>query len=377
MSLLRQTVAVLLAAIVASTPAQSPTPPQTPTPDTQTRSADTLPMDATEDCVTAPLTDKQHYFPSYLDDPFPQLKAAVPALRSLKFESHPVTDPEDAEPILNQAAEALATMVPKVPNLIAKEELSQANVALPYVSGGVAQITNASVRRGSSPTLSGGSSASAVQGEDLNRVLEGMLEAPQQRTIFSYRIRSVDDPVLGPILEEYRTNAKDQTIARNDFSAGNPRSVGYGSTWLMFVPDNLKELRFRYLGRQKISGHETMVVAFAQDPSVATMRPTVRMGDNGCRYLIQGILWIDQSFFEIVRLQTDLLTPLTALKLHQLRSELRFSEVKIPARNLIIWMPTEVKIAWQGADSAGIELHRYSNYRLFGATSRIILPDPE
>ncbi len=107
------------------------------------------------------------------------------------------------------------------------------------------------------------------------------------------------------------------------------------------------------------------------------MRAAVGVGADACRYLIQGILWIDQSSFEIVRLQTDLLSPLTGIHLTQLRSELRFSEVKIPTRNLILWMPSDVKISWLGKDTAGIELHHYSNYRLFAATSRIILPDPE
>ena len=86
---------------------------------------------------------------------------------------------------------------------------------------------------------------------------------------------------------------------------------------------------------------------------------------------------VSPSSFEIVRLETDLLSPLPGVHLTRLRSELRFSEVKIPTRNLILWMPSDVKISWQGKDAAGVELHHYSNYRLFAATSRIILPDPE
>src|SRR5947209_16850350 len=37
-----------------------------------------------------------------------------------------------------------------------------------------------------------------------------------------------------------------------------------------------------------------------------SLMATVRMGSgNGCRYLVQGLLWIDEAFFEIVRLRTD------------------------------------------------------------------------
>jgi hypothetical protein len=379
MSLLRQSiVAALLAAIIASAPAQSPTPPPSPTPDSQPLPADTSPLADIKVCTTTPDPDKpQLRFPSYLDDSFSQLKSAVPALRTLKFEDHPATGADDAEPTLNQAAQVLVAMVPRVPNLIAKEELTQASVTLPYTTGAGAQIVNTSSRRNSIPSLSNSATANPVLGEDLNKVLESMIDQPQQRTTFSYRIRSTDDPTFGAVLEEYRTNAKDQALNKNDFSAGNPRSVGFGSTWLMFVPANLPQARYRYLGRQKIDRHNTLVVAFAQDPQHAIMRAAVGIGPDACAYLSQGILWIDESQFQIIRLQTDLLAPLTGIHLNQLRSELHISEVKIPTRNLTLWMPAEVKISWQSKDSAGMELHRYSNYRLFGATSRIILPDPE
>jgi hypothetical protein len=397
MSLLRQSVALLLAALIASAPAQTPSPPPPPIPtnlqqQTQEQTqeqpdkpeklpaAAPLPA-ALATCISAPRTSdnvRPAYFPSYLEDSFLQLRTAVPALRTLRFEDHPATTADDAEPILNQAAEALIAMVPRVPNLIAKEELSQVNIPLPYQPNTGTISTNVgSTRRGMAQVTTTPSSSGPAQGADLEKVLENMLDQPQQRTYFSYRIRAAQDPNYGPVLEEYRTNAKEQSVDPNDYSAGNPRSVGYGNTWMMFVPANLQESRFRYLGRQKIDRHDTLVIAFAQDPDHATMRAAVGVGADACRYFIQGILWIDQSFFQIIRLQTDLVSPLTGIHLNQLRSELRFSEVKIPTRNLILWMPSDVKISWQGKDSAGMELHRYSNYRLFAATSRIIIPDPE
>jgi hypothetical protein len=387
MSLLRQSAAVLLAALVASAAAQSPPIPDPPTPaDLQEQApapeklpaATPLPASLPNCATTSRASDTSRPFPSYREDSINQLRTAIPALRTLKFEDHPATTSGDVDPILNQAAEALIAMVPRVPNLIAKEELSQVNLTLPYQpTTGLLATNTAPGRRGSPQISATTSSSSPVQGEELQKVLENMLDTPQQRTTFSYRIRAALDPTFGPVLEEYRTDAKEQTVDRNDFSAGHPRSVGYSNTWMMFVPANLPESRFRLLGHQKIDHHETVVIAFSQDPEHATMRAAVGIGENACRYLLQGVLWIDQSLSEIVRLQTDLVAPLTNVHLDRLRSELHFSEVRIPTRNLTLWMPSDVKISWQGKDSAGMEIHRYSNYRLFGATSRIILPTPE
>ena len=79
----------------------------------------------------------------------------------------------------------------------------------------------------------------------------------------------------------------------------------------------------------------------------------------------------------MIRLQTDLLAPLIGVHERKFRSEIDFSEVRIPARNLTLWMPNRVELNWEIDTEAGAELHRYSDWRLFGSTSRILIPDPE
>ena len=44
------------------------------------------------------------------------------------------------------------------------------------------------------------------------------------------------------------------------------------------------------------------------------------------------------------------------------------------AVNYTLWLPDDVEIRWVSRDQAGAERHKYSDYRLFGATSRIVLP---
>jgi hypothetical protein len=142
----------------------------------------------------------------------------------------------------------------------------------------------------------------------------------------------------------------------------------------MFQPENLKESRFRYLGRQKVGKHETLVVAFAQSPEWVSLPGQISMGSVSCRYFMQGVVWIDQSIFQIVRLETDLQAAVPELHLTRLRSEVSFSEIRIAERNLSLWMPSVVTISWETKEQAAMELHRYSNYKLFTATSRIVLP---
>jgi hypothetical protein len=97
-------------------------------------------------------------------------------------------------------------------------------------------------------------------------------------------------------------------------------------------------------------------------------------GDTTCHYYTQGVVWIDQSNFEVLRLHTDLLAALPAIALQELRTDLKFEEIRIPERNLSLWMPSDVEITWRSDNLAAAELHRYSDYKLFTASSRIVLP---
>ena len=58
--------------------------------------------------------------------------------------------------------------------------------------------------------------------------------------------------------------------------------------------------------------------------------------------------------------------------IEQARSILNYSEVKIRQHNLPLWLPTDVEASWQIGDATGNETHRYSNYRLFEATTTIL-----
>jgi hypothetical protein len=77
-------------------------------------------------------------------------------------------------------------------------------------------------------------------------------------------------------------------------------------------------------------------------------------------------------------MQTDLLSPLPGINLNQFRStinysevKINYSEVKIPQHDLPLWLPSDIEIVWRTANQAGGERHRFSNYKLFEATSTI------
>ena len=73
-----------------------------------------------------------------------------------------------------------------------------------------------------------------------------------------------------------------------------------------FLPGDLEESRFRYIGEQKIDDRETYVLTFAPAPGQEGLDVAVKSSNGRCSTPIQGVAWIDQSTFQIVRVQTDL-----------------------------------------------------------------------
>lgn len=274
--------------------------------------------------------------PSYVDQPIEQLKKMVLDLSRIKLEAaHDAGDAgaatpsqDDTEFILSKTGAVIADLLHRMPNLIATEEVRQ-----PIV------IRN-------------------FKGSDTR--------------IFNYRIVHKQKPSGGDALEEFRTDARDQPIDYSAHNASRPLGVGFATMWLFFFPGNLHESHFRYLGKQSIGGRESYVLAFAQIPKNVGLGAVIESSSGQCSTPLQGVAWIDQSTFQIVRMQTDLLSPLPDIQLNQLRSILTYGSVKIAGLKLLLWLPSDVETTWQTAFHVGKESHRYSHYRLFHSTMRIL-----
>ena len=290
--------------------------------------------------------------PSYVDEPDGILKEMVPALKGIKFEDgQNSTDSKDGPLaqdrtafILSQAGMAIEDLFHRIPNLIAREAVEQATNM---------KFEDIMLGPGFGPTADRRST-----------------HAPHYKNwVFSYRIVPNQSSDGRSILHEFRTDNHDHPIDNSTRRMAKPHSVGFATTWLFFLPGNLQESQFRYLGQQEINEREAYVLAFAQIPADTRLNTVIDSSYGRCSTSIQGIAWIDKSTFRIVRMQTDLLSPLPVIQLNELRSVLDYGEVKIPERNLLLWLPRDVDIKWRVAGRAGEEFHTYSNYRLFAGTS--------
>jgi tetratricopeptide (TPR) repeat protein len=299
--------------------------------------------------------------PSYVDEPIFQLKRMAPGLKGIKVdaEEKPTdhgtagAEQDKTTAVLNKTGAVIAGLLHRMPDLIASEEVRQ-----PIATRAIGDVG-----------LDGRLMVSGI-GAGVTAIAPRAID--YEAHIFTYRIVHRQSASGANVFDEFRTDARDRPIDYSAQEIRKPFSIGFATTWLFFLPDNLHEFRFRYLGQQWLGDFKTYVLAFAQDPSYSGLNAVIDSAYDTCSTPLQGIAWIDQSTFQIDRIQTDLLSPLPSIQLNQLRSVVDYGPVKIHELNRTLWLPNEVETSWQTAYGLGQELHLYSHYRLFHSTARIL-----
>jgi len=281
----------------------------------------------------------------YPDLPLETLRNAVPALEGLR----PATGQQHLPSILSDMASAIADLVPRLPNLVSREDV---------------------VRTQSKP---GPNPPERLIG--VTRPGEGPATlSPQEARSDQYQYlilchRAANGAIS---LEELRTDLKGRALDAH--KAGAPRGSGFAYQWLLFGAANQAEFRFTLLGEQQIEGRNTFVVAFAQIPGSVKFPAVFQAEGKQAPYFYQGILWIDQATSNIVWLRSDIEAPLKSPRLEQLTTELHFRSVGIRDIDQSFWLPSEVHIEIAQGPLVIEEKHRYSDYHLYHASVRILPP---
>ncbi len=169
----------------------------------------------------------------------------------------------------------------------------------------------------------------------------------------------------GPGFDEYRQDLPGARTSSEALQDGFMLTSGFASASLLFHPTYQSQAIFRYLGRQKVEGRNTYVLAFAQQPGKARVYGTFKFREIRMMTFTQGLAWIDPESYEIVRLRTDLLVPLPEVKLERQTTEIAFGEVQFKTIGKGFLLPQQVTVTvdWNGKHLQNE--HRYSEFKLF------------
>jgi hypothetical protein len=193
----------------------------------------------------------------------------------------------------------------------------------------------------------------------------------QNDQLYQYLILTHPAPGARLALSEYRTTRKGRKVA---LGGGAPNFQGFIAAWVIFSSANQTESRFRYLGTQSVEKHKTLVIGFAQIPGATESPAQILAETQSVPMLLQGIAWVDEENFRIVRLRTDLLAPQPEIRVDEQVANISFGPVRIANLAVELWLPQTVTLSMRARGQTFSEEHKYSNYRLYQARSRIVMP---
>lgn len=215
--------------------------------------------------------------------------------------------------------------------------------------------------------------------EQINQERFDEIGQRRSRSEYSYLVLvHRNDLSDGP--EEYRVDAKGNRVEPGGVDYGYAVTSGFAFECLDFLPSNQPDSTFRFLGTESMRGRSIYVVAFAQRVGHATNTNFVNLTGIGIVVptWVQGIAWIDQESFQILRMRTDLLQPLFPNALptwdYQQTTEITLAETRLLDVPYPLWLPSEVNVHISYHGIGFHNKHRYRNYQRFRVSSRILTP---
>jgi hypothetical protein len=292
----------------------------------------------------------------YLEEPLDQLVKQIPELKTLR----PAPDQQALAMILQKIGERVDEFFANMVDLIAREEIIQER----QISG------------------------------NLPSGMPGGLSLAKEKVRDDYLILRHSNGTQARI-SEFRIDTKGNRMDEVGLNEGFFVTSGFALSSVHFSTAFQWDSRFLYLGDQKIEGRNTYVVAFAQLPSEARNKITMK-GRSGITVdmLTQGIAWVDKANFHIVQMQTDLLTRRPEIGLDKQTTKVRFSEVRFPDVPEPLWLPRDVNVYIKFNDLSTIRdlgnsgkfptfgiseeafrnVHHYTNYRRYRVSTKMVAP---
>jgi len=173
---------------------------------------------------------------------------------------------------------------------------------------------------------------------------------------------------------EYRTN-KDSLSE----SPGGIETRGLPSMSLIFHPNNAGHFAMSCEGLGQWNGIPAWQVHFRQRPDEPNTTRAYQVGENGPSYpvALRGRAWIAADSYQIVRMETDLVSTLPEIRLLADHTVVEYGPVRFKSRNVEMWLPQNAEMY---SDWRGKRMHRrhsFSNFILFSVDEKQSISQPK
>lgn len=173
---------------------------------------------------------------------------------------------------------------------------------------------------------------------------------------------------------EYRSNK----YAPVQFPDG-VETRGLPSMALIFHPNSAGNFAMSCEGLGQWNGSPAWQVHFRQRPDRPNTVRAYKIGAEGPSYRValRGRAWIAADSYQIVRIETDLVSPLPEIRLWVDHTVVEYGPVRFKNRDVEMWLPQSAEVY---SDWRGKRMHRrhsFSDYMLFSVDEKQRISEPQ
>ena len=181
---------------------------------------------------------------------------------------------------------------------------------------------------------------------------------------FNY-VASVSESVPGLVsVEEYRA----EHLGIADFP-DQISSSGFATLALVFHPSMRDNFEMVCEGLGELRGQATWLVHFRQRDDRPARMHDYKVGAEIYSLKLKGRAWITADKFQIVRIESEMVSPLPQIRLAGEHQVVEYGPVPFAKRNLQLWLPQSAEIYLDFRRHRYYRKHSFDHYMLFAVDS--------
>jgi tetratricopeptide (TPR) repeat protein len=164
-----------------------------------------------------------------------------------------------------------------------------------------------------------------------------------------------------PKVDEYRSGADEGQASMLD--------SGIAAFALIFHSTHIDNFQFRCEGLTELRGASAWQLHFEESADLNKAFTAIHVGRSVYLPRFKGRAWIAASSGEVLRIETDLLSPIPQIDLQLEHMVIDYAPVEFPTRQIRLWLPrsTDIYLAYRGHHYQ--RAHTFSRFQLFSVDS--------
>ena len=152
--------------------------------------------------------------------------------------------------------------------------------------------------------------------------------------------------------------------------------VGSAVFALIFHPSHIGNFEFRCEGLTDLQGVPAWQVHFLESTDPNQSFSAIRRGPSLHLTRLKGRAWITTDTYNVLRIETDLVSPIKQIDLKRQHQVIAYAPVEFPRRHLRLWLPesSSLHIAYRG--NRYQRVHTFTDFQLFSVDSAEAVKEP-